>query len=120
MNIKKVDIDQQDYPYSSYVVAGDFIFTSIRSGSGKTLREQANDSIKDLEKMLSHENITLDNVVKVTVTFKKGENFEDIKDVFKEHFKNGFPARNTIVVDQFLGDSILFQIDAIAYNPNKS
>lgn len=120
MSIKKVDIDNCNYTYSSYVTAGDFIFTSIISGSGNTLKEQADNSIINLANLLSNESITLDDVVKVTVTFKKGHNFEDIKDIFKKHFKNGYPARNTIIVDSFLGASILFQIDAIAFKPNKA
>ena len=39
MSIEKVDIDNQGWTYSSYVKAGDFIFTSICSGFGDTIKE---------------------------------------------------------------------------------
>ena len=39
MAIKKVDIDNQGWTYSAYVVAGDFVFTSICSGYGETVAE---------------------------------------------------------------------------------
>ncbi|MTI46321.1 MAG: hypothetical protein FH761_00655 [Firmicutes bacterium] len=97
----------------------DFIFTSIRSGDGSTLKEQANNSIKSLDALLRIEELSLDDIVKMTVTFKKGENFGEVKEVFRKHFKNGYPARNTIIVDEFLSEEILFQIEAIAYKPNK-
>ncbi len=35
--IEKVDIDNQGWTYSSYVKAGDFIYTSVCSGSGDTV-----------------------------------------------------------------------------------
>jgi len=115
--MRKVDVDNQGYTYSSYVVAGDFVFTSICSGWGKTLEEQVENSMKRLKEYLGDAGVSLDDVVKVTVTLKRGENLKVLKDVFRKHFKNGFPARNTILVDEFLSPSILIQIEAIAYNP---
>ena len=68
-----------------------------------------------LQSFLAHAGVTLDDVVKVTVTFKRGENFDEMKPVFRRYFPNGYPARNTILVDQFLGKTIKLQIEAIAY-----
>ena len=70
-----------------------------------------------LQRYLSHAGATLEDVVKVTVTFKRGENFAEMKPVFRRYFPNGFPARNTILVDEFLSSSIKLQIEAIAYRP---
>ena len=117
MTLKKVDIDKQGWTYSSYVIAGDYIFTSIRTGWGNTIGEQAETAILGLQKCLNDTEATLDDVAKVTVTLKRGENFEAIKNAFRKHFRNGFPARNTILVDEFLGPNILIQIEAIAYKP---
>jgi hypothetical protein len=36
MSVKKVDLDQQGVAYASYVIAGNYIFTSICTG-GATL-----------------------------------------------------------------------------------
>ena len=117
MSVKKVDIDGQGWTYSSYVVAGDFVFTSICSGSGESITEQTESALAQLRAYLGHAEVTLDDVVKVTVTFKRGESFDEMKPVFRRHFPNGFPARNTILVDEFLNPSIKLQIEAIAYRP---
>jgi enamine deaminase RidA (YjgF/YER057c/UK114 family) len=117
MAVTKVDLDGQGWTYSSYVRAGDFIFTSICSGSGETITEQTEGALDTLARYLGHAGATLEDVVKVTVTFKRGEAFDEMKPVFRERFPTGFPARNTILVDAFLNDSIKLQIDAIAYKP---
>ena len=117
MSIKKVDLDKQGWTYSSYVIAGDFIFTSICSGRGETITQQTESALEQLRTYLHHAQATLDDVVKVTVTFKRGENFDEMKPVFRRYFPNGFPARNTILVDEFLSSTIKLQIEAIAYKP---
>lgn len=117
MAIEKVDLDKQGWTYSSYVKAGDYIFTSICSGFGKTITEATKTALKQLRKYLKHAGADLDDLVKVTVTFKRGENFDEMKPVFKEFFPNGYPARNTILVDEFLGKNIKLQIEGIAYKP---
>ena len=119
MALKKVDLDKQGWTYSSYVAAGDFIFTSICSGWGDTIEEHCENAIVQLQRYLHDAQATLDDVVKVTVTFKRGENFETLKGVFKKYFQDGFPARNTILVDEFLNAKILVQIEAIAYKPQQ-
>ncbi len=117
MSVKKVDIGNQGWTYSSYVRAGDFIFTSICSGFGDTIKETTETALNQLRKYLKHAGADLEDLVKVTVTFKRGENFDEMKPVFKEYFPNGYPARNTILVDEFLGESIKIQIEGIAYKP---
>ena len=113
----KVDLDNQGWTYSSYVRDGDFIFTSICSGFGDTIKESTETAINQLKGFLNHAGSDLDDLVKVTVTFKRGENFDEMKPVFTEYFPNGYPARNTILVDEFLGKTIKLQIEGIAYKP---
>lgn len=117
MSIEKVDLDQQGWTYSSYVKAGDYIFTSICSGFGETIKEATETALDKLENFLNHAGADLDDLVKVTVTFKRGENFDEMKDVFREYFPKGYPARNTILVEEFLGSEIKLQIEGIAYSP---
>lgn len=117
MSVKRVDLEKQGWTYSSYVIAGDFIFTSICSGRGETITEQTETALTQFQTYLHHAQATLDDVVKVTVTFKRGENFDEMKPVFAEFFPNGFPARNTILVDEFLNPTIKLQIEGIAYKP---
>ena len=113
----KVDLENKGWTYSSYVRAGDFIFTSICSGFGDTIKESTETALNQLKGYLSHAGSDLDDLVKVTVTFKRGENFDEMKPVFTEYFPNGYPARNTILVDEFLGKTIKLQIEGIAYKP---
>ena len=117
MSVEKVDIDYKGWTYSSYVRAGDFIFTSVCSGSGSTVEESTRMALDKLHAYLEHAGSVLDDLVKVSVTFKRGENFDELKPVFKEYFPNGYPARNTILVDKFLGESIMLQVEGIAYKP---
>jgi len=117
MKIEKVDIDNKDWTYSSYVKAGDFVYTSICSGFGDNVTDATKQALNQLKKYLNHAGVDLNDLVKVTVTFKRGENFDEMKHVFKEYFTNGYPARNTILVDEFLGKSIKLQIEGIAHKP---
>ena len=117
MSIEKIDIDNQGWTYSSYTKAGDFIFTSICSGFGDTITDATETALNQLKKYLNHAGAGLEDLVKVTVTFKKGDNFDEMKPVFRKYFPDGYPARNTILVDEFLGKSIRLQIEGIAYKP---
>jgi 2-iminobutanoate/2-iminopropanoate deaminase len=117
MTIEKVDIDHQGWTYSSYVKAGGFIFTSICTGSGSTVKEATEMALEQLQRYLNHAGAGLEDLVKVTVTLKRGENFDEMKPVFRDYFPHGYPARNTILVDAFLNESIKLQIEGIAYKP---
>jgi 2-iminobutanoate/2-iminopropanoate deaminase len=117
MSIEKVDLDKKGWTYSSYVKAGDFIYTSICLGTADTITESTKQALNQLACYLEHAGATLDDLVKVTVTFKIGENFDEMKPIFRDHFPNGFPARNTILVPQFLNEKIKLQIEGIAYKP---
>ena len=68
MTVKKVDLDQQGWTYASYVIAGDYLFTSICTGRGTTLEEQVEAALLRLQRYLRDAGATLDDVVKVTVT----------------------------------------------------
>lgn len=118
MAVKKVDLDQQGWTYASYVRAGDYLFTSVCTGRGATLEEQVDTAIGRLQRYLRDAGATLDDVVKVTVTLKRGEDFDVLNAAFRRYFPHGFPARNTILVTEFLHPAILMQIEAIAYHPH--
>ena len=117
MPIEKFDVDHQGWTYSSYVKAGDFIFTSACVGFGDTIKAATETALNHLQRYLNHAGADLEDLVKVTVTFKRGESFDEMKPVFREYFPNGYPARNTILVDQFLNDAIRLTIGGVAYKP---
>jgi len=57
MSIKKADIDNQGWTYSSYVRAGDFIFISICSGFGDTIKEATETVLNQLRKYLKQQGL---------------------------------------------------------------
>lgn len=122
--MKKVELhDVEEWTYSDYVVAGDYIFTSHIGGfideEGNRLNDlksQTRRCIKNLKRVLSKEGVSLDNVVKMTVYLKDLDDFNDMKDVYREFFPDGFPARMTSTTD-FIDSDCLIQIVATVYNP---
>lgn len=102
--------------YSSCVVAGDYIFTSHQGGGQHSadVGVQSEASFRNLECALGAAGATLDDVVQITLLLRDAEDFQRAEEVFRKVFRNGFPARTTIITD-FVSPNILCQIDAVAY-----
>jgi len=113
---KKVDLyPDREYTFSTYVQAGDFIFTSHQGGAGGAdVVDQLEAAFQLLKDTLKAAGAGLDDVVKINLLLKNKEDFPFTKDVFRRVFKNSFPARTTVITD-FVSEGILAQIDAIAY-----
>lgn len=105
----------EDETYSSCVVAGDYIFTSHQGGGhgSNDVVVQLEASLKNLESALMAAGATLDDVVQVNLLLKNAEDFPKAEEVFRKVFRNGFPARTTIITD-FVSPQ-LCQVDGIAY-----
>jgi len=117
--IKKMQTHCGDDTCSSCVVAGDFIFLA-HHGGGQDVNEithQVKATFESIKHTLSTVGATLDDIVQLNFYIKDTEDFRKGADVFREYFKNGAPARMTVVTE-FLGESCLCQIDGIAYKPN--
>lgn len=108
----------QNYTFSSYVRAGDFIFANFQSGGADNdIEGQTERCFRNLEKTLKAAGATLNDVVKVTVLIKNREDFQKMNDVYRRQFADGYPARITMIVADFLDTGMLIQIDAVAYKP---
>ncbi len=84
----------EEYAYSGYVKAGDYVFLNFCVGNvGKSVKEQVHGALDDMENKLKELNLTLDNVVKVDVLLRDVWNIPIMEEVFKERFTNGYPAR---------------------------
>ena len=116
--IKKMPPNGEDNTYSSCVVAGDFIFLGHHGGGQDVndIAHQVKETFESMKHTLSTVNATLDDMVQLNFYIKDTEDFSRGRDVFKDYFKNGAPARMTIVTE-FLGESCLCQMDGIAYKP---
>jgi 2-iminobutanoate/2-iminopropanoate deaminase len=108
-----------DWAHSGYVVAGEFVFLSYCVGNiGKTLEEQVNGALDDMERRLSEIKLGLNDVVKLDILMRDAWNIPVMEKVFKQRFKGVFPARKTIETNfAHVGgpEGLQIQIDGIAY-----
>ena len=105
---------------SSCVVAGDYIFLAHHGGGQDVndLAHQTRAALDSMARTLASVGATLDDVVQLNYYIKSTEDFRKGADIFREYFKNGAPARTTVVTE-FIGANCLCQMDGIAYKPAK-
>ena len=115
--IRKIPFQGEDDTLSSCVVAGDFIFLAHHAGWGSDIVEQVRTTFESIKHTLLTVNANLEDIVQLNFYIKDTADFRKGKDVFREYFKNGAPARMTVVTE-FLHDECLCQMDGIAYKPN--
>lgn len=119
--LKKMPTHCGDETCSSCVVAGDFIFLAHHAGrfEKSDIAHQTRAAFESMKRTLAMVGATLDDVVQVNYYIRNTEDFDAGRDVFLEYFRNGAPARMTVVT-KFLDDDCLCQIDGVAYKPQKS
>ncbi|MHA2377807.1 MAG: RidA family protein [Candidatus Thorarchaeota archaeon] len=126
MNAEFVDLHTDlGYSFSTYVRAGDFIFTSHHGATvdenGEpldTIEGQTEYTIRQLKETLESAGASLSEVIKTTVFLKNIEDFGKMRDVYKECFNAPYPARSAITTD-FVHSKVLIQVEAVAYRPKQ-
>jgi len=118
--ILRNDINEE-YAYSGYVEAGEFIFLSFCVGNvGESLENQVDGAFDNMSDRLKNAGLTLESVVKVDVLLRDAWDIPIMEKVFKRRFKGNYPARKTIQTE-FAHEGgetgLKVQIDGIAYNP---
>ena len=103
---------------SSCVVAGDYIFLAHHGGGQEVndLAYQTRASLDSLAGTLQSVGASLDDMVQITYYIRNVEDFRKGADVFRDYFKNGAPARMTVVTE-FVWENCLCQVDGLAYKP---
>src|SRR5512136_2554976 len=87
----------EEFAYSGYVEAGDFVFLTFCVGNvGKPAEEQVHGALDDMEARLAKVNLTSNDVVKVDILLRDVWTIPEMEKVFKERFKGVYPARKTI------------------------
>ncbi|MFN2124774.1 MAG: RidA family protein [Candidatus Promineifilaceae bacterium] len=123
--INFIDLNEPDsgHTYSSCTTAGGFIFTSHIGGftndQGCVLEGVAAQTVQcfnNLEQILAAAGATLNDVLKVTVYLRDPRDFEEMREVYRGVFSNGYPARMT-ATSRFVDPRCRIQIEAIAYKP---
>lgn len=92
-------------PYSPGVKLGDMLYLSGQLGldpATGTLPEgveaQAEQSLKNIENLLTEAGATMANVVKTTVFLADIADFARVNEVYAKHFEAPFPARSAVQV----------------------
>ena len=121
--ITRGDVNEE-WAYSGYVEAGDFVFLNFCVGNvGGSVEQQVHGALDNMAARLSMVGLTLDAVVKVDVLLRDVWNIPVMERVFKERFKGNYPARKTIGTDfAHVGGphGLEVQIDGIAYKGTRA
>ncbi len=105
-------------PYSQGILTDNYVFVAGQRPQDpktgeikKSVEEQTRQVIKNIEAILNESNLGLEDVVRTTVYLSDIKYFDAMNSVYKEMFKEPFPARTTMGV-QLRGIDV--EIDAIA------
>jgi 2-iminobutanoate/2-iminopropanoate deaminase len=108
-------------PYSQAIQAGNFLFLSgqipLDPITGEfvkgDIRQQARRVLENLKGVLESQNLSMEDVVKVTIFLKDIGNFNQVNEVYATYFPSSPPARSTVEVARLPRDADL-EIEAIA------
>jgi len=112
-----------EYPFSSAVRAGDFIFVSGNAGvvdkDGRKIKEikaQTKQTLENMKQVLEAAGSSLSDVVKVTVFITNIDDFTQMNEIYKDYFTKDRPARSTVVTG-LVNPDMLIEIECVAYKP---
>jgi 2-iminobutanoate/2-iminopropanoate deaminase len=119
--IERVVLPPYDtFDLSTFVIQGDTVhighFGGLFDHAGNklsTIEEQTVQAFKNLENALTKVNLTLENMLKVTVVLRDISDFHAMHRAWKQIFQSTFPCRTTITSD-FIDEDCLIQIDGVA------
>lgn len=111
----------EEYAYSGFVEAGDFVFLSFCVGNvGGTVEEQVEGALDDMSSRLQQVGLGLADVVKLDILLRDVWDIPVMEAVFKRRFQGKYPARKTISTEfAHVGgpDGLKVQMDGVAYRP---
>ena len=114
-----------DLPLSPGIKYNDLIFVSGQVpydqqgnlvGRGD-IKKQTEQTLKNVEVVLRAGGATMGDILKVNVYMKDGSQFPEMNEVYREFFKERFPARATVQTGLIARDDILIEIEALARVP---
>jgi reactive intermediate/imine deaminase len=109
--------------YSHAIAAGGFLFISGQValdekgqvvGKGN-IEIQTDQVMKNIQKILSAENATFDDIVKIRVNLVNLEDRQRFHIVRKRYFKENLPASTLVVVQSLVDKDLLVEVEAVAY-----
>lgn len=119
--MKRIVIAPYDsYGISTFVIHGETVlighFGGITAENGQKLtriESQTLQTFKNLEEALAKINLSLDNLLKVTVILRNISDFHGMHTAWMQVFQSGSPTRTTITSD-FIDEHCLIQIEGAA------
>jgi 2-iminobutanoate/2-iminopropanoate deaminase len=91
-------------PFSAGIKANGFLFLSGQVGidqGGKLADDfdlEVRQIFKNIDAVLSEQELTFDNIVSVTVYLKDMQHFKRLNDIYKTYFNGYYPSRTCIAV----------------------
>ena len=108
------------FDLSTFVIHADLVqighFGGMFDDAGEPLtniEEQTLQTFRNLETALGEINLSLRNMLKVTVILRDISDFQGMHNAWKQVFSANYPARTTITSD-FVDEQCLIQIDGVA------
>lgn len=93
-------------PYSDCILVNDFLFISGQVGINRStgllvdsgFEDEAIQVMKNIESLLSKENLKFSDLVNVTIYLKNMKNYQQLNKIYATFFVDKFPARVCIAV----------------------
>ena len=108
-------------PYSQAIQVGEFVYTSGQLGLDPQtgtfpeggVKEQARQSLQNIQAILEEAGLSMANVVKTTVFLANMDDFAEMNSVYAEFFHEPYPARSAVAV-KTLPKNALVEIEVVA------
>ncbi len=111
-------------PYSQAIEINGMVYTSgvipVNPATGEIpegVEAQANQAFQNLCNLVEASGSKVENIVKTTVFIKEMNDFGKINEIYKNYFKEPFPARSCVEVARLPKD-VLIEIEAVALKAN--
>ncbi len=118
------NIPQSHLPFSPAIQSGEYVFVSGQASVDKegnivtgTFEEECRRSFENLGLILEAAGLGFEHVVQVRNYVGKQEFLGEFNSIYKEYFKEPYPARTTLI--GCLGTLLKFEVDVVACMENK-
>lgn len=113
------NVPTSSLPFSPAIQSGDIVFVSGQASVDNegnivvgTFEEECRRSFENLRTILQAAGLTFEDVVQVRNYVGKQEDLPEFNQIYKDYFKQPYPARTTLI--GCLGDLLKFEVDVIA------
>jgi 2-iminobutanoate/2-iminopropanoate deaminase len=117
--ITGANLPATNLPFSAAIEAGGFVFVSGQASVGDdgkiisdTFANEMHRTFANLKRILDAAGLDFSDIVQVRSYVKNPQDLPEYNTLYREYFKEPYPARTTLVA--CLG-TVLYEVDVIAY-----